>query len=386
MEIKKTYVIINTVKEVDYMANETKKKVENTKKTAEKKTANKKTSTKKVETKKAPTKKVEEKKAATKRAPMKKVETPKPVEVKKEEHLDEELKAEKRRSIILLAIVGLFILSIPLVMWLDSRKGEEIYKQFVSYYTTTEQIYNENKENQNTSSSSENGDTVTVEDSYTLVYIGKTGCSYCSLFTPIITALSEEYGFTYEYIDIAEMSTSQITKMIEKGNVDASDFGTPTLVIIKNGENLSNHIGYMERETLFNYLQENGIISASAVYTKEYPYLTDISYTDYANLLAGEEKSIVVIGQTSCSFCIKAKPVLNEIAEEYGITINYLNYTNLTSEERSALTSSISYFEENSSWGTPLTLIVQNGELVGSSSGFQDKETFVTFFQTNGMI
>ena len=45
-----------------------------------------------------------------------------------------------------------------------------------------------------------------------------------------------------------------------------------------------------------------------------------------------------------------------------------------------------SYFKEHSSWGTPLTLIIENGSVVAAQSGYADKETTIEFYKANGII
>ena len=50
-----------------------------------------------------------------------------------------------------------------------------------------------------------------------------------------------------------------------------------------------------------------------------------------------------------------------------------VNIDQLTDEERTKLTGSFSYFETNTSWGTPLTIAVDDKEVVGELSGYTDQ-------------
>ena len=111
-----------------------------------------------------------------------------------------------------------------------------------------------------------------------------------------------------------------------------------------------------------------------------------IDFAKYRELIAenNSEKSIIVLGQTGCSACNSARPVLSNVALLYGITINYLNITDLSDEESAELSASFEELQED--FGTPFTLIVQNGEIVDTQSGYLDEATFVTFFQENGLI
>lgn len=296
--------------------------------------------------------------------------------IKKEEVQKEtSLGKETKKAILLIVIVLVIVVSLFVTMILSRENGKNLLKEYYSYYEVKEST---DENNSYIESSSNNGINV--------LYLGRDGCGYCTLFEPVLKSVSEEYGVIYHYFDIDVWNMSQLTEVLEKANIDLNDFGTPTVILTKDGEAFAQHIGTMDRETLFAFFQENGVISADAILTVENPNLTNIDYTQYEELLIGNEKSIIVIGQTTCSHCIEAKPVLNEIAGEYGIDIYYLNYTDMTTEEREALQVSLPYFEENPSWGTPLNLIVQNGELVGVSSGFYNKQTLVDFFKTYGMI
>ena len=76
---------------------------------------------------------------------------------------------------------------------------------------------------------------------------------------------------------------------------------------------------------------------------------------------------------------------MNEIADEYGIEINYINVNTLTQEQSGKLSKYISFLGENE-WGTPLTLIVNNGEVIDSANGLLDKEGYVNLFKKSNII
>ena len=92
----------------------------------------------------------------------------------------------------------------------------------------------------------------------------------------------------------------------------------------------------------------------------------------------------MVFAQTGCSHCEEARPVLNDIAEEYGITINYLNITDLSTDDQTSMTESLDILSDG--FGTPLTIVVQNKEVIDSIEGHDSEETMVEFFKENGFI
>ena len=196
----------------------------------------------------------------------------------------------------------------------------------------------------------------------------------------------DDYDFDYEYINIDELSSSGLSELLQALNIDESNFGTPYLSITNNGDVTAEQSGALDREALFNFLQESGMIASDVEYKSEYPNLTMIDYARYTEILESGEKSIVVIGQTGCMYCEETKPVLNEIAEEYDITINYLNITDLSEEDSSNLMNSVTYLKELESFGTPLTMVIENQEVVGHQDGYVEKSVFEEFFREQGFI
>ena len=219
-----------------------------------------------------------------------------------------------------------------------------------------------------------------------ILFLGRPTCTYCEQFEPVITALSEDYDFDYDYINTDELTSSGLSTLLSKLNIDEENFGTPYLSITKGGKVVAEQSGYVDRETLFDFLKENGAIDENAEYKSEYPNLNMINYEDYKNILDSGEKQIVVIGQTGCAYCEQTKPILDEIAEEDGVTINYLNLTNISEDEFSELMSSVDYLKEMESIGTPLTLIIENKEVIAHQDGYVEKSVFEKTFKDNGLI
>ena len=75
-------------------------------------------------------------------------------------------------------------------------------------------------------------------------------------------------------------------------------------------------------------------------------------------------------------------PVVEEVANELGIPVNYLNLTNLSSEESNKLSKSNSYLKKNQ-WGTPTTLFMVGDKVIDSIGQYVDKDTFVSFVKEN---
>lgn len=109
----------------------------------------------------------------------------------------------------------------------------------------------------------------------------------------------------------------------------------------------------------------------------------EVTLDEYLELINGSEKSIVLVARPTCSYCEAFAPILSEAKDELGLTINYIDTDKFSDDDWTTFNASLDYLSENK-WGTPLTLIVQNGEVVDVNQGYVELETIETFFTDNG--
>ncbi len=102
----------------------------------------------------------------------------------------------------------------------------------------------------------------------------------------------------------------------------------------------------------------------------------EITYSEYVEKMNEEKPFLVIIIKDGCGYCEAYTPIVKEVAEEYNLPIYYINLTNITEEEYTALSKSNSYLKSQQ-WGTPTTLLMSGNTVVGSISGYVDKDTFV---------
>ena len=107
-----------------------------------------------------------------------------------------------------------------------------------------------------------------------------------------------------------------------------------------------------------------------------------ISYTEYEELMNSNKPFLMVIIQDECGYCRMYEPVVEEVANELGIPVNYLNLTNLSSEESNKLSKSNSYLKKNQ-WGTPTTLFMVGDKVIDSIDQYVEKDDFVDFVEKN---
>lgn len=258
---------------------------------------------------------------------------------------------EKKKTLVILGFLGLIILLIIGITVNNHIKNKKLYEKFEAAFNGSEP---------------------------TLVYIGKTGCSWCNLLNPSIAEMKDRYQFDYIYINMSEMSNTYFNQVMDK--LGLKQVGTPYLAVVKDGKVIDKQPEYVDYDKLFAFLQKNEIIDKEAALPINF-----IDLKEYQELLAGSEKSIIVIGQSTCPHCIQAKLTLNQIADEEDIVINYLNISYLSDEEGKTFESSLDYFKKDS-WGTPLTLIVQDGKMIDVLEGNAPKAGYLSFFEEQGVL
>lgn len=233
----------------------------------------------------------------------------------------------------------------------------------------------------------------------TVIYFGRKDCPWCVKYKPVLEALKEKYGVSYEYIDTDIVNG--FDELLLKLNTDYATFSTPYTVIVKKSKKQAELPGYQTPKDVFDFYQAYGLIDKDEKYEEiiideskiiinankeEYPYLNFLNYADYTTMLNNKTKNILVIGQTTCGYCIQYKPILNEIAKENNIVINYIDIDVLTQKEYESFIESLDYFKKNENWGTPLTLIVENKRVVDYSEGIKNKSNTVNYYKTLDII
>ena len=223
----------------------------------------------------------------------------------------------------------------------------------------------------------------------TVIYYASSGCGYCELQTPILETIAEDYDMEYFEIDASTLGTKQRNEILEKLGIEHA---TPTTIIVQKGKVIDKAVGYTDGQDYVEFFSSNEMIPEDAVYSQE-ANLTFIDYEDYEEIVDNTGTQIVVVGQTTCSHCIAIKPALIKVAGEYDLTINYLNLTEMSEDEYNSFSESLKEIEyndpdfvESGSFGTPLTLIIENGKVKDYISGERTKSQLVREFKNNGLI
>lgn len=275
---------------------------------------------------------------------------------------------ETKKTIAILLVICAIAALLPLSMYIKYTNGKKI----IDYVNETYK-----------------------NDKNSLIYIGSSDCSYCTQFNPIIDESSRKYDFEYTYIDILDLTSQQRSDLLNRFNIDEKDFGTPYLVIGSKGEKVSGKAGYLNADQLVEHLKENEFIDKDAkpketeedkTNKENTSDLNFIEVEKYLELVKSKEKSIIVLSQTTCSYCVAAKPILNKIAKEKDITINIIEINKISdNDEYTAFIETLEGFGMEE-FGTPHTMIVQGNKELDNIVGLATEAEYIELFKEQGFI
>ena len=108
--------------------------------------------------------------------------------------------------------------------------------------------------------------------------------------------------------------------------------------------------------------------------------LNQITYSDYETMVENKEAFVVIIERAGCSYCVMYMPIVEEVAKELGVSINYIDTDTLTQEEYEKLSTTNEYLKKNQ-WGTPTTLFMLGDRVIDAIGGYVEKDTVIEFLK-----
>lgn len=179
----------------------------------------------------------------------------------------------KLRNLTFIVILG-FVITLMLIIGL--------------YFKTGTSTASTNKTNNNSSSTSDydvskmnevdiDGALALFDEKGThVLYMGRSTCSVCVQFVPVLNEVQEDLDFTTNYLDVAtfmndwKSAKEDLEPLTNKMDIEATANGekgtlgelfvnygyTPALVIIKDGKVVEGFFGYRDAESLTEILNE----------------------------------------------------------------------------------------------------------------------------------
>lgn len=204
-----------------------------------------------------------------------------------------------------------------------------------------------------------------------IVYLAKDTCYYCNLIKPITTFLEKEFNLDYYNIDANKLTSSELIRVLDTLDIDYETFGTPYIVIVKNGKKIDEHVGYTDEDVLFELFKKNGIINEDA--SLNMTYLDEIDST-----INSKESSLVLIGESGDTSSIEARMNLRSLAKENSINIKYFDTSKLTDKDE--YSNLLSKLEVDS---LPILVKIENGYVISKETSISEYEAYL---RENGYI
>lgn len=117
--------------------------------------------------------------------------------------------------------------------------------------------------------------------------------------------------------------------------------------------------------------------------TLENAGFNEVTIDEYLSLINEDKQNIILIARPTCGYCEKFTPILKQAMDDMNLTINYIDTDKLTQDDWTKFEASLTYLTSEE-WGTPLVLIVKNGEVVADNGGYVELSTIKAFFKANG--
>lgn len=106
------------------------------------------------------------------------------------------------------------------------------------------------------------------EDSYNIFVIGRTDCSHCIDYKPLVNKVANEYDLDIWYINVDNLEFDEYVKLHDNVGVLKDQFDdegnpgipTPATVIYQNGKEVDSILGDVGEEGFLNLLVKNGVV------------------------------------------------------------------------------------------------------------------------------
>ncbi len=101
-----------------------------------------------------------------------------------------------------------------------------------------------------------------LEEKFTIAVIAQTTCSFCEMYKPVVESVENKY----EDLNVYWFHTDQLSNAdysTLSGTYDISDTfkGTPYTMLTYHGVLIDHISGYVDEETLIQFLVDNGVIN-----------------------------------------------------------------------------------------------------------------------------
>lgn len=204
-----------------------------------------------------------------------------------------------------------------------------------------------------------------------------------------IIQISKDYKIDYLAIDMSLLNNKNREEIETSLGIRGI---SPTTVLVKNEKVVAVQEGFIESHNLVQLFIDAGLLDKDAKFS-QIDNLKFINYEEYLDIFKSKDKHVVIIGQAACQYCISIKPIVNNISKAYKIDINYLDVTDLSSDEVKELFEempNLGYdneeLVEEQLFSMPTMLLVDDGKIISYLSDARSLEEYVNYLKENNFI
>ena len=195
--------------------------------------------------------------------------------------------------------------------------------------------------------------------------------------------------FPYK-IDFSKLNDKDRNEIEDRLGIKGTN---PTTVVVKEDKVVAVQEGYVESNKYVDFLIKAKILKEGSKYSKV-ANLTFINYDKYLDILKKKDgKSVVLVSQAGCEYCLSAKPILNNISKGYKFKINVLEVTDFNNkqlkeffEELPKIGYDNEELTENDNFNMPTILIIEKGHVTSYYEGAHSLEEYVSYFKEKKII
>jgi len=97
-----------------------------------------------------------------------------------------------------------------------------------------------------------------------IIYIARPGCGFCQQQEPIVESVALENDIVVHYLNTDNLTSDEMYSLFKVDTKlfgeEGKDFGTPTILIVKDGKIVDSVVGLTEEEGLISFFKDNKII------------------------------------------------------------------------------------------------------------------------------
>lgn len=198
-----------------------------------------------------------------------------------------------------------------------------------------------------------------------------------------LNSVAKDLNRAIYYLDTEEISKADLKDIKKDLSYSDNSFEKDVILAVKAGKVTSYKEEILsDKKALNEFAEEAGLaqFACGVESDAEYENLGEVTYEQYQCLVKSDEPFGLIIARTTCSWCQKFKPVINEYVGNNNLTLYIMETDKWEEADLNALTSSLDYFKDNDSWGTPLTLGIKGGKVTADLSGYTDDESSMDEF------